>query len=306
MGWCGTMALLLAAALTLLFVVLVYRFWQSRDRPTRYRRVQLAAPSTSGSIRCQPKPEWVIREIVRLKALSSSLSCRQLAETFNRHFGDTRDMTVGKTFVAATLRKHTLEILRLRREIKHRVPPATATNRIWGLDLTCKSDASGRQRIILGLIDHGSRACLRLQHVTSKSSLSILHELVLAMRRFGIPKLIRTDNEACFTSVVLCMPLRMLGIRLQRSAPNCPWQNGRIERLFGTLKAVLNRITVLDGHELSLRLAEFRCFYNHVRPHQHLAGRTPAEAWDERAKANRRPEFVHAWDGLLSGWYFST
>jgi len=26
-------------------------------------------------------------------------------------------------------------------------------------------------------------------------------------------------------------------------------------------------------------LSEFRFFYNHVRPHQNLAGLTPAEAW---------------------------
>lgn len=58
-----------------------------------------------------------------------------------------------------------------------------------------------------------------------------------------------------------------------------PWQNGRVERFFGTLKAKLNLWGVDSGEQLDLALGDFRDWYNHVRPHQHLGGRTPAEAW---------------------------
>jgi len=202
------------------------------------------------------------------------------------------------------LRKSELDVLRLRREIKHRIPREIERNRVWGLDLTGKTDLSGRQRMILGLIDHGSRACLRLNELCDKSSWATLRELIGAFRQFGLPRLIRTDNEACFTSRLMRFSMRLLGIRLQPSVPHCPWQNGRIERLFGTLKRGLDRIAVRDGAELALRLAEFRRFYNHVRPHQHLGGRTPAEAWDGRHKATGVPRYFTAWGGLLSGGYF--
>jgi transposase InsO family protein len=55
-------------------------------------------------------------------------------------------------------------------------------------------------------------------------------------QRFGAPKCVRTDNEAVFTSRLFRLGLHLLGIRHQRTAPFAPWQNGRIERFFGTFK----------------------------------------------------------------------
>ncbi len=54
-------------------------------------------------------------------------------------------------------------------------------NRIWALDLTGKGDLSGEQKIILGLIDHGTRACLHLQTLADKRSLTLLRELIQAV-----------------------------------------------------------------------------------------------------------------------------
>ena len=38
------------------------------------------------------------------------------------------------------------------------------------------------------------------------------------------------------------LALRLMGIRHQRIDPHCPWQNGRIERFFGTLKPHLRQL----------------------------------------------------------------
>jgi len=43
-----------------------------------------------------------------------------------------------------------------------------------------------------------------------------------------------------------------------------------------------------------------------VRPHQHLGGRTPAEAGvgiDPYAAAPKSIRYFSAWDGLLTGFY---
>jgi putative transposase len=147
------------------------------------------------------------------------------------------------------------------------------------------------RRIVLGLIDHGTRACLTLRELADKSSLTILRELIAAFRRFDIPRAIRTDNERCFTSWTMRSALMLLGVKHQTTEPNCPWQNARIERFLGSLKAVLDRIHIADD-DLACRLAEFRVWYNHVRMHRHLDNRTPAEAWAGRAKSCRAPTFV--------------
>lgn len=204
----------------------------------RTRRARAAA--TSAGFRAslqQCKPDWVRCEVIRLRAYSPDLGCRKLADAFNRQYAVSKRMTVGKSHVADVLRTKHSEIAYLRRTIKHRVPRELPRNRVWALDLSTVTDTTKSQRLVLGVLDHGSRACLRLADLEDKRSLTILRELIAAFSRFGIPQMIRTDNEACFVSRTLRCTLALLGIRMQRTDVHCPWQNGRIERLFGTFKA---------------------------------------------------------------------
>lgn len=56
-------------------------------------------------------------------------------------------------------------------------------------------------------------------------------------------------------------------------------------------------------------LTEFRFWYNQVRPHQSLYGRTPAEVWngiDIYRRGSKAALRYDAWDGLLSGIYLPT
>jgi transposase InsO family protein len=102
------------------------------------------------------------------------------------------------------------------------------------------------------------------------------------------------------------LALWLLRIRHRRTEPHCPWQNGRVERFFGTPKAKLDGWSVDGGGQLALALADFCTWYNFVRPHQHLGGRTPAEAWsgiDPFAAAPRTASYFSAWDGILTGYY---
>ena len=108
---------------------------------------------------------------------------------------------------------------------------------------------------------------------------------------------------------VFRVALFVLGIRHRRIDPGCPWQNGRIERFFGTLKEKLDQLAVDSFEALNEALGEFRFFYNHVRPHQNLQTRTPAEAWAGVDPAVVRPRdeyWFEAWDGLLAGFYWRT
>ena len=159
---------------------------------------------------------------------------------------------------------------------------------------------------VLGIVDHGSRFAVTLHALADKTTINILRALLDAIERHGKPRSIRTDNESTFTSVLFRIVLAILGIRHQRTDPHCPWQNGRVERFFGTLKGKLN-FWVVDGVEqLDLALGDFRAWYNHVRPHQHLGGRTPAEAWsgiDPYASAPKEARYFSAWDGMLTGFY---
>ncbi len=258
---------------------------------------------TSPQVRGQPKPAWVRAELIRLKAWSPGAGCRVVAEIFNRQFAE-RGVTVGKTYVAGVLCRSKYDIVLLRRTLKHRVPRPSARNRTWALDLTGKTDITGRQHMLLGLLDHGTRACLDLVALPDKRSLTILRAIIPAFRRYGLPARIRVDNEICFNSRLMRGVLTVFGVHLQTIELHCPWQNGRIERFFGTLKQKLDAISIADGHELAIKLLAFRAWYNHVRPHQHLLGHTPAEVWAGRDKSLGTPERFSAWEGRLTGWFF--
>lgn len=69
-------------------------------------------------------------------------------------------------------------------------------------------------------------------------------------------------------------------------------------------QATLDRISIVDGDDLRVKLVEFRAWNNHAQPHQHLGGHTPAEAWSGRPKPIKRPGSVSIWDGHISGGSF--
>ena len=190
--------------------------------------------------------------------------------------------------------------------MKHRIPRPLPLNIVWGMDLTGKIDTQNKLHNILGIVDHGSRGCLCLSGLKNKASITLLRYLLDTIERYGKPKIIRTDNEAVFTSRLFRFVLSWLGIKHQKIDKGCPWQNGRVERFFGTLKEKLNQWDIDSLTQLNTALSQFSFWYNHVRPHQHLKGRTPAEVWqgnDIYPHKIKKEYFFSAWDGLLTGYY---
>jgi len=284
--------------LTGLCLVWLWR-WGGRGYACRGKR---RAPTEMRFPRRLPKPEWVRKKIIRLKALMPRAGCRSIAHAFNR-LHEHRGMTVGKSYVNEVVRKNQYEIQMLRRKMKHKRPRPVPHNLVWGMDLTGKTDASGRLHNILGIIEHRSRACLMLASLADKASITLLEYLIVAIKRHGKSQYIRTDNEAIFTSRLFRFGLWLLGIKHQRTEVACPWQNGKVERFFGTLKEKLNQWEVASQEELDHSLHLFRFWYNHVRPHDYLDGATPAEVWNGKKGKPGRAKWFEAWDGLLGGYW---
>jgi putative transposase len=286
--------------------------WPAAGKPIVRRSNTAIQSTTKARQRC--KPEWIAQDILRLKALlPETAGVRQIAATFNRiqaskvSAGNTQAWRVSKSYVANLLRARRLEVQRLRESIRQRQPGISAVNQTWGIDLTGKQDTQGQLHHILGIIDHGSRKLLALL-VTSKHSHLLAQHVLAAFFTHGKPKRIRTDNEHCFTSEVFKNPLISMGIRLQTTELHCPWQNGRIERLFGTLKQQLHQIQIESAQHLQSLLDEFKHWYNHARLHQHLGYQTPQEVWQQqkqpKAKESKHPitsAWWTGWNGQLSG-----
>ncbi len=227
-----------------------------------------------------------------------------IADMFNRRFAAEKRITVGKTYVHSILYKHNAEVLKIRKRWKHRIPKAMPLNLIWGMDFTGVTDSAHNTQMLLGIVGHGSRKCLSLQVLKDKASISLIRQLLNVIEKHGKPKAIRTDNEAVFTSRLFCFALWLLNIRHQRTMLHCPWQNGRIERFFGTFKSFADNV-VFNAKYLQASLDEFAFWYNFIRPHRHLNGRTPNEAWhgiDPYAQAPKLYRKFSAWNGMLRGY----
>jgi len=79
------------------------------------------------------------------------------------------------------------------------------------------------------------------------------------------------------------------------------------ERLFLTMKQSFTDLVFPTTKSLKEGLKEFRFFYNHIRPHQHLNYLTPNEAWNNKPIANSKTHealYFSALCGNVAGFYF--
>lgn len=242
----------------------------------------------------------MINKVLYLSAISNH-GCGKVAETFNRLYGDRE--TVSKSFVYDKVKKHQYQLKIIKRQIRSKPPRQVKINSTWGMDLTTVA-LNKKQHIILGIIDHGSRLNLKLSKLKSKHSVQILLQLTATFRQFGLPKNIRTDNEVCFNSKLICVALKLLGIKKQTTEVAAPWQNARIERFFGTFKQKI-KFSSLNCDALQAELHLFNIYYNQLRTHENLNGLTPKEAWENKCDSRKgKPIYATAWNGVLSGYYF--
>jgi hypothetical protein len=102
--------------------------------------------------------------------------------------------------------------------------------------------------------------------------------------------------------------LWVLGIKRQTTQIASPWQNGKIERLFGTMKESFTDLVFPTVKSLENGLKEFRFFYNHIRLHQNLDYNAPANAWDNKpmstSKNSSQIIYYSGLCGNVAGFYF--
>ena len=194
----------------------------TNDTPHAKPMGSSARPIPPRHVFVPPKPRWIQHEIIRLNALMPEADCRTIPHHFNRRWAARPNMTVSKTYVADTCRTQQYRIFEARRKLKHRVPRPIPKNRIWGYDLLVKTDTEGQPHVALAILDHASRACLRLQRLSDKSSWMLLQEFLQAVTQYGRPQFVRMDNDAVVVSRLFRLGLWLLGIRHQRIEPGCP------------------------------------------------------------------------------------
>jgi hypothetical protein len=140
------------------------------------------------------------------------------------------------------------------------------------------------------ITDAHSRYLIRCQ-VVSRMDLSQVRAICeAAMREYGLPARIRTDNGAPFAGTgllglsKLSLGWMKMGIVHERIQPGRPQQNARHERMHRTLKADTANPPAATLRLQQKRFDQFRHVFNHERPHEGLNNETPGSLYQPSTK----------------------
>jgi transposase InsO family protein len=165
-------------------------------------------------------------------------------------------------------------------------------NDCWQIDATHWHLADGTQVEIVDILDDHSRVCAAADAVASCTSQGAWDTFTKAGSVWGIPARVLSDNGLTFNgsrrklTVTFEANLRAAGVSPIVSTPGHPQTCGKIERFHQTLKKWLTKQPAAHTlAELQAQLDTFVDYYNHVRPHRALHGKTPAAVWAATPRA---------------------
>jgi transposase InsO family protein len=169
---------------------------------------------------------------------------------------------------------------------------AQLPNEMWQTDFTAWSLAAGEVVEILNLIDDHSRLQLVCDAYPRVKAADVVQSFHRAAELHGLPFSLLSDNAAVFVGsyrrgkVLFESELERLGVVFKNSRPYHPQTCGKVERLHQTLKRYLAKQPAAQTlAELQGQLDAFVRYYNNIRPHRALDGRTPLQAYSMRVKA---------------------
>lgn len=173
-----------------------------------------------------------------------------------------------------------------------RSPSANRPNEIWTTDFKGQfRTGDGQYCYPLTVVDVCSRfllACVALLSVRFEVAWPAFQKL---FRKYGLPDAFHHDNGEPFASKSigglsrLMVKFIRLGIRVERSRPGHPQDNGKHERMHRTLK---EETTKPPGANCAAQQAKHDIFqeeFNHERPHEALGQRQPGRVY----RSSRRP-----------------
>ena len=171
---------------------------------------------------------------------------------------------------------------------------AKAVNDLWTVDFKGWWRAGNAERCEpLTIRDAHSRYALAAVLLDSTATVSVRPQFERLFEQYGVPGAILSDNGPPFASATAPWGLTelsawwvSLGIQVLHSRPGCPQDNGGHERIHLDMLP-LQAQSAPSRQAQQVLLDDWRRVFNHVRPHEALAMKTPAQVY--RPKSRRPP-----------------
>jgi transposase InsO family protein len=180
---------------------------------------------------------------------------------------------------------------------------------LWQMDVVGGFVLAGgaKVKVLTGVDDH-SRFCVCGHVMVRESSRNVCDGLAGALRRWGVPEEILTDNGKVFTGRFNQPPVEVLfdricrenGITHRLTQPRSPTTTGKIERFHRSLRSEFRTDRVFASiAALQAELDEWVEDYNTNRPHQAIGMDAPVQRFQRdglaavaplRAIAQARPD----------------
>jgi transposase InsO family protein len=175
-------------------------------------------------------------------------------------------------------------------------------NDLWTVDFKgWWQTRDGSRAEPLTVRDAFSRYVLSSELVTSTATDLVRPEFERLFERYGLPRAIQVDNGspfACTRSLGGLTRLSAwwvsLGVKVIRGRPAHPEDNGGHERMHLDMKFDVEDVPASDLDAQRAALHRWRHEFNHVRPHEALEQRVPADVY---RKSTRR------YLGMRKAWY---
>jgi transposase InsO family protein len=170
-------------------------------------------------------------------------------------------------------------------------PRVEGPNDLWTVDFKGWWRAHDGERCEpLTVRDAHSRYVLRAVLLGTTATMAVRPEFQRLFERYGLPKAILSDNGppfACTTAPWGLTELSAwwvnLGIQVIHSRPGCPQDNGGHERVHLDMLQ-LQEASAPSRQAQQVLCDEWQRDFNHVRPHEALAMKTPAQVYRPSAR----------------------
>lgn len=248
----------------------------------------LAEKSRSPHNHPNETPLQIIEEIIDMKLKFRSWGPKKIIARLRKDHPD-------RLYPSPSTAQHWLYKYDLveKRKRRSQVPPYTQpfsecdkSNDVWSIDFKGQFRmGNGKYCYPFTIEDNYSRFNLLCMGLDSPNYENTRKWLEWAFSEYGLPKAIRSDNGTPFVAPgqtglsQLSIWFIQLGIVQERIDKGHPEQNGRLERFHRTLKKYVKDHPQMELVSQQQLFTTFKYEYNHIRPHEAIGYRTPAEVY---------------------------
>ncbi len=196
-------------------------------------------------------------------------------------------LQVGRRHVSTLMKKMGIEALYRRPNTSRKHPQnpvfpyllrgldITEANHVWAMDITYIPMRKGFV-YLAAVLDWATRRVLAWRLSNSMTTDFCIEALEDALRRYGKPEILNTDQGSQFTSTEFVGLLQGHGIRVSMDGKGRWVDNVFVERLWKSVKYEEVYLHAYDSVAAARQgLQRYFQFYNERRPHSSLDGKTP-------------------------------